>query len=268
MPGAAASPVFDFGENSVTKESASGLVTSAVDILNSLVATQSPEQTTPEHETSAILAAVPAVPAVPAVITSNSFDQKPHLTHELATTVQSSVVSAIDEPPSLMQVNEITQEAVDELALMLWVGERNWFLSDNDSEFPDALKQQLLLNVASAIGEKVEEDKVVNFNWPFFGNRRLPGNDLASMLSLLFEWISQRLPSGELTGFIMGEKATRFLLQKPSTNISGISGQKIELSLSDELGVMVVPTLSLNDMLRTPSNKKQVWQHLKPFHIK
>jgi len=261
LPGAALSPDFDFGENTVAEEGVSGSVKSAVDILSSLDVVRSPENKkhTPEPKASAKFASAATI---------NTIDQQSNITPELATVIQSPELPAFDRSLPSGQANETQQEAVDELALMLWVGERHWFLSDNDSEFPDTLKQQLLLNIASAIGEKVEEAKITNFNWPFFGNRRLPGNDSASMLSLLFEWISNQLVSDELTGVLMGEKAAHFLLQKPFSSVSDMNGQKIELSLSDERGVMVVPTLSLNDMLRTPSTKKQVWQHLKSHYIK
>ena len=259
IPGAAASPAFDFGENTVTKEGASGSVKSAADILSSLTAIHVPEKRTPEPKASAILAVV---------TTNNSIDHKSHILPELAEVIEPPVSPAFDGFPPSIQANETKQERVDELALMLWVGEHYWFLSDNDSEFPDTLRRQLLLNIASSIGEKVEEAKVINFNWPFFGNRRLPGNDRASMLSLLFEWISSQLVSDELTGILMGEKLAHFLLQEPLSKISDMNGQKTELSLSDERGVMVMPTLSLNDLLRTPSHKKQVWQHLKQHYIK
>jgi len=267
MPGAAASPVFDFGDNAVAKESAPASIKSAADILSNLSAVSSvtiaPESNAPEPKALT----TPITPAtVPAEGMQHALGQEPGIT--LSTATQSAVVPVFDGPTSSVHVNEAKQENFDELALMLWVGERHWFLSDNDSEFPEVLKQQLLLNIASAIGEKVGGAEVINFNWPFFGNRRLPGNDRASMLSLLQEWVSLKLVSDELTGFLMGERVAQILLQKPLSDSSELNGKKVELSLSDEQGVMVVPTLSINEMLRTPSNKKRVWQHLKPYHIK
>jgi len=261
MPGAAASPVFDFGENAVAKDRAPASAKSAADILSNLSVspsiTSAPEGRALELKASAILAATPKV------LTPHTLDQKPDATPELSKAIQSAAVPVFDGPTPSVYVNEAKRESFDELALMLWVGEHYWFLSDSDSEFPGLLKQQLLLNIASAVGEKVEGTEVTNFNWPFFGNRRLPGNDRASILSLLLEWVSTQLVSDDLTGFLMGEKVTKVLLQKPLFDNAELNGQKIELSLSDERGVMVVPTLSLNEMLRTPGNKKQVWQHLK-----
>ena len=259
LPGAAASPVFDFGENTVANEDAHASVKSAADILNNLSVSSSasiiaPEKIAPEN-------------SVPAEVMQHTLEQKPSSIPELSKSIQTAV-PVFDEPAPSVHVNEAQQESFDELALILWVGEHHWFLSDNDSEFSDLLKQQLLLNIASAIGEKVEGAEVARFNWPFFGNRRLPGNDSASMLSLLLDWVSTQLASDELTGFLMGEKVTQILLQSHSPNSTEMNGKKIELSLSDERGVMVVPTLSLNEMLKIPINKKQVWQHLKPYRRK
>ena len=204
----------------------------------------------------------------PAETMRHTLDQESSTTPELSKAIQSAVAPVFDGPTPSVHVNETKQEGFDELALILWVGEHHWFLSDNDSEFPDLLKQQLLLNIASAIGETVEDAEVARFNWPFFGNRRLPGNDRASMLSLLLGWVSTQLVSDELTGFLMGEKVTQILLQAHSFDSTEMNGKKVELSLSDERGVMVVPTLSLNEMLQTPTNKKQVWQHLKSYRRK
>jgi len=263
IPGAAVSPIFDFGENTVAKESAPTPVKSAADILSNLSASSAsvsvPEVRAPESKAPVKQAAASM---------QNTPDTQSTTVPELSPTIHPVVEPVFVTPPPSVHVNETKQEAVEELALMLWVGKSHWFITDNDSEFPDILKQQLLLNIASAIGETVEGVEVTRFNWPFFGNRRLPGNDRGSMFSLLLEWVSKQLVSDELSGFLMGEKITRFLLQNPSSNVCEMNGQEIELSLSDERGVMVVPTLSLNDMLRTPSNKKQVWQHLKPYHIK
>jgi hypothetical protein len=266
MPGAAASPSFDFGDNVATKPSASAVVMSAAEILSNLSADSPvlsrPESSVPERGEPSIQAAVPAK------ATQNSIDKQSSPKPEISKPIQPVAAPVFNAPTPLVHASEIKQDHIEELALILWVGENHWFLSDGDSEFSDTLKNQLLLNVASAMGEQIGGAEVINFNWPFFGNRRLPGNDQASMLSLLLEWISRYLVSDELTGFLMGDKVTRVLLQKPFSDDNEMMGHKIELNLSDERGVNVVPTLSINEMLRTPNNKKQVWQHLKPFRIK
>ena len=264
MPGAAASPVFDFGENIVAKEITSSVAQSAADILSALTSSSSspktPSKPRREAKASSILSA--GIPA------ADDLDKRPQKSTKIAKASQSLVALDFDGFPSSIQVNAAKQEAVEELTLMLWVGKKYWFLSDSDAEFPESLQLQLLLNITSAIGEKAEETEIINFNWPFFGNRRLPGNDRASMLSLVLGWVSKKLLSDDLTGVLMGEKTTHLLLQKPTSTIPEVNGKKLELSLSDERGVMVVPTLSLSDMLRTPSNKKQVWHHLKSYYLK
>ncbi|UZE95585.1 hypothetical protein [Alkalimarinus alittae] len=151
------------------------------------------------------------------------------------------------------------------LELMLWVGEKNWFLSDADSEFPDQLKRELLLNIASALGENVESTPVACFKWPFFGNQRLPGNDVESMLGLLHGWLDGQLKSDRLNGFLMGERVTELLLHLTSNEYLG---KELELNLSDERGVNVMATYSLNDLLREPLYKRAIWQQLSPFRIK
>lgn len=266
MPGAAASPSFDFGDNVAAKPSASAAVMSAAEILNNLSAA-SPVLSSPES--SAPESGVPFRPsAVPAKATQNILDKPSVPKPEISKSIPTVVAPVFNAPTPLVHASETKQDLIEELSLILWVGENHWFLSDGDSEFSDTLKEQLLLNVASAMGEQIGGTEIINFNWPFFGNRRLPGNDRISMLSLLLEWISRYLVSDELTGFLMGDKVTRILLQKPFSDDNQMSGQKIELNLSDERGVNVVPTLSINEMLRTPNNKKHVWQHLKPFLIK
>ncbi len=164
-------------------------------------------------------------------------------------------------------MSEVTSSIVniETLDLMLWVGEKNWFISDNDVEYPEPLKRQLLLNIASALGESIESTSVTYFRWPFFGNKRLPGNDSLSMLALLLEWLGERVASDSLTGFLMGEKIVNLLLQQ---SLSKLSGESLELNISDERGVKVVPTLPLNDLLREPLNKRVVWQHISAYRIK
>lgn len=264
LPGAAASPVFDFGENIADKEVASGVVQSAADILSSLTSSSSapetPSEPRREAKASAILSA--AIPA------ANDIDKKPHTSTKMSKASQFPVAFGFDGFPPSLQANATKQETVEELTLILWVGKKYWFLSDSDAEFPENLQLKLLLNITSAMGEKAEDAEVINFNWPFFGNRRLPGNDSASMLSLVLGWVSKQLLTDDLIGILMGGKATNLLLQRPISNPPDVNGQKLELSLSDERGVMVVPTLSLSDMLKLPSNKKQVWHHLKPYYRK
>ena len=289
LPGAAVSPIFDFGANvdslhsggsdsAVAGEqglenSPNGLgdavPKSAADILNAL-SPQSPEPTLSETAL--------APPIERAESKRNTLPQEASVAQnnpQEAVTSEARDVSVLNNPINAEMLSVDAQQparaskrsslaALESLDLMLWVGERNWFVSDNDSEFPQQLKQQLLINIASALGENADQGDIACFRWPFFGNQRLPGNDAASMLDLLFDWIGDRVASDQLNGFLMGEKITNILLQR---SMLDDAGKEFELNVSDERGVKVISTFSLNDLLREPLKKRVSWQHLSPYRV-
>ena len=285
LPGAAVSPEFPFGSNiKSTEEPDADLLgsqnpdtvrsvvpKSAADILNALSSKQESGNVSgissdlvPDDKKN--IQPVPLVDTNTPKSTSLGADSvRVNTAAELlvkstqneASSSTTEKYSALNETPALANL--------ETLDLMLWVGEKSWFISDNDSEYPEQLKRQLLTNIASALGENVESAQVTCFRWPFFGNPRLPGNDPTSMLALLRDWLGERVVSDSLTGFLMGEKVASLLLQQSSPELTG---EASELNISDERGVKVITTLPLNDLLREPLNKRIVWQHLSLFKIK
>lgn len=282
LPGAAESPEFLFGanldgadesnahvQNNLADKDA-GAVTpkSAADILNSL----SPKQDAVVIDTASPDLVSDSTRSASSVIGSGLKAETMSL--GVADKSDASILAAksnLNETEPLPGAVELDSRVATPLAnleaieLMLWVGRKNWFISDSDSEYPEQLKRQLLLNIASAMGESVESTQVLCFRWPFFGNKQLPGNDAVSMLSLLKEWLGERLSSDGLTGFLMGEKVAALLLQAPST-LGG--GDVSMLDISDDRDIKVITTLPLNDLLRESLNKRVVWQHLSPYLVK
>lgn len=285
LPGAAVSPEFSFGANLETAGESnvhlsgsqnpdtvrSVVPKSAADILNSLSSKQEPANVSGKSsglvsDDKENVQPVPLDDANTPQLTSLDADLRRvsasaellvKSTQNEAPSSTTEKYSAFNEAPALINL--------ESLDLMLWVGEKNWFLSDNDSEYPEQLKRQLLINIASALGEDVESAQVTCFRWPFFGNPRLPGNDAASMLTLLREWLGESIVSDSLMGFLMGSKVAGLLIQE---SLLGALGEASELNISDERDIKVITTLPLNDLLREPLNKRIVWQHISPFKIK
>lgn len=268
LPGAAVSPEFSFGANleggaeptSHLPKSQDGddsgtvIPKSAADILNALSSKEDSANAgsiLSEASLDNKNVAQSAPLNVDSVVSKASAEFVADLKSNEAPSATVPAGSGFNNTPSLVNI--------DALDLMFWVGQKSWFLSDNDSEYPEQLKRQLLLNMASSLGESVESAQVMCFRWPFFGNQRLPGNDSESMLELLRYWLGERLVADGLTGFLMGEKVANLLLQ---TSLSGHAGEAFELNVSDDRDVKVVTTLSLNELLREPLKKRIAWQHL------
>lgn len=282
LPGAAESPEFLFGANLAHAEEGSshvqenqkrekletGTPKSAADILNALSSKQSPTNTSEGLPHSANKSTGNAQSAETEVGGAGAFDSNGDNLNSAADVV---VRSSTSGPSSSVTGEHLASRetrllgAIEHLDLMLWVGEKNWFVSDNDSEYPEQLKQQLMLNIASAMGESVEKTQVTYFRWPFFGNQRLPGNSPDSMLAIFRDWLGELLLSDDLTGFLMGGTVTGLLLQQSPPQCIGDTSV---IHISDEREVKVVTTLPLNDMLREPMNKRIVWQHLSTFKLK
>lgn len=286
LPGAAASPEFDFGDEvsvAVPGVSGSGDAELPATGNNSVAKVQSAADILNAFTTGGLAGAGPANKKPSTPVTA-SLSQHTLASNQEERQVRSGNVVAIDErtpdlsplqyepisPPEMVvapsDAATSNLDSLEALELKLWVGERFWILSDNDAEFPDSLKQQLLLNISRALGEKVSDHmSSLHFSWPFFANRRLPGNDSASMRQLLLEWLAQYIDSDRLQGILMGARLTKALLQ---ITLDEAAGKNLDLNLSDERGIKVVPTLSLNDLLRESSNKKITWQHLSSYRIK
>ncbi|WP_250656807.1 hypothetical protein [Alkalimarinus coralli] len=289
LPGAAASPEFDFGANAESPHSGGGSSTlpvehglannpsglgsaapkSAADILSALSSPSphsSPSEATSalSNERAELHNTLPKEVSATQNTPQEAIAPDAHDVSVLNKPANTEVFSADAQQPSGIPKKSTLAE-LESLELMLWVGEKSWFISDNDAEFPLQLKQQLLGNIASALGENGDLGRITCFRWPFFGNQRLPGNDVSSMLDLLFEWIGDRVASDELNGFLMGEKITNILLQR---FMHDDAGKELELNISDERGVKVISTLSLNDLLREPLKKRVAWQHLSPYRAK
>lgn len=276
LPGAAASPDFLFGDNLSRSGSGGKSVSASADVL---VDQQGAGKHTSAPKSAAeilntLSAAKPDSKANSTVDGSNTLDSarvSPSIVAESdVVSTESAQFDQVNVPkgkrvqivPDRGDVRSV--ENLESINFMLWVGSRYWFLSDNDSEYPEQLKRDLLLNIATALGEAIESTEVTYFKWPFFSNKRLPGNESESMLGLLTEWIDSRVPSDCQHGFLMGKSAADLLLPDETETVLG---RVCGLNISDERDVKIVTTLSLNELLREPLTKRTAWQHLSPFRI-
>jgi hypothetical protein len=291
MPGAAVSPEFSFGANSEgdhdhpivlgeanpnpsTSNDSRALAPvspkSAADILNAL--SSSGKASDPLYASQALSGEKNVANPSDKSINEGDDNVSPSMASAIASPSAEMLVKSNQDEISKLgdgQNGRLTSTStlinIEELELMLYVGQRSWFLSDNDSEFPNQLKQALLINIASALGENAERTHVKSFRWPFFSNQRLPGNDAESVLSLLREWLGEQVIGDTLNGFLMGESISRLLLNQSATEYPG---KDFELNISDERGLRVVSTLSLNDLLREPLKKRIAWQHMSSYRAK
>ena len=175
LPGAAESPEFLFGANlegaedsnapppadQLGSESAVVAPKSAADILNVLSSKQQPVDT--KSGLSGLVSGDKNNSPLADGAIKQSASSSVDLVNESPTT-ELAVKSNSNEGSS--SVAEYTTQNdvaslinLETLDLMLWVGEKNWFISDNDSEYPEQLKQQLLLLLPVVCHQRLLHEK-------------------------------------------------------------------------------------------------------------
>lgn len=235
LPGAAASPEFEFGSNQAVAES---LVSAAPSQAQPKTA---PPATGRSEADSARVASLQALMDAPA--------SKPARPQPPSSTDVATESTADPEPVEEAPVAAAGQ-LVPALNLQVWVGRKVALVASVSKEASLRLQETLADNILRSVGER-DLRSVGPIHWPVFNNVRAPGNSLNDLRAVL--------------GYALSDLDGRKLIALGVTAPDDYRGDEPWFQHIAGISPQMSFNHSLAELATSPALKRALWQELKPL---